>query len=147
MPTAERMSVVLMKARNLNPPFSDWNIESRPISKSQKPRIYAGLAHNRRLMSQERRTRHFARSAEVSSPRLVLRAKCHVKRLFVQARFALKGLQATQPRQQRARLPAAVSEISPRSSPSGRYKTGPERAAGSQAYDGNGNKNLKKTVS
>ena len=33
MPTAERMSVVLMKARGLNPPFSDWNTESRPISK------------------------------------------------------------------------------------------------------------------
>ncbi|XP_029194456.2 synaptotagmin-6-like [Acropora millepora] len=32
MPTAERMSVVLMKARNLNPPLSDWDTESRPIN-------------------------------------------------------------------------------------------------------------------
>ncbi|XP_068744560.1 synaptotagmin-1-like isoform X2 [Montipora capricornis] len=32
MPTAERMSVVIMKARNLNPPFSDWSTEPRPIN-------------------------------------------------------------------------------------------------------------------
>ena len=51
MPTAERMSVVLMKARNLNPPFSDWNTESRPISKSQKARICSSSLHKRRFMS------------------------------------------------------------------------------------------------
>ena len=82
MPTAERMSVVLMKARNLNPPFSDWNTESRPISKSQKPRICAGL-HNRYFMSQARRTRHFARKGNVSSPRLAPRAKCHVRHAWL----------------------------------------------------------------
>lgn len=32
MPTAERMSIVLMKARNLSPPLSDWNTESKPIN-------------------------------------------------------------------------------------------------------------------
>ena len=75
MPTAERMSVVLMKARNLNPPFSDWNTESRPISKSLKPRICASL-HNRRFMSERGILRE---KRNVSSPHLAFRAKCHVR--------------------------------------------------------------------
>ena len=120
MPTAERMSVVLMKARNLNPPFSDWNTESRPISKSQKPRICAGL-HNRYFMSQARRTRHFARkgkrvlpSSRASgkmprSPRLAHKAP------DMQARFSLKGLQVTQPRRQwDVELSTAISSINSR---------------------------------
>ncbi|EDO31747.1 predicted protein [Nematostella vectensis] len=32
MPTAERLSVVIMKARNLNPPFSEWSSQPRDIS-------------------------------------------------------------------------------------------------------------------
>ena len=153
------MSVVLMKARNLNPPFSDWNTESRPISKSQKPRICAGL-HNRYFMSQARRTRHFALkgkrvlpSSRASgkmprSPRMAHKAP------DMQARFSLKGLQLTQPRRKwDVELSTAISSINsrcfgnePSLLPSGRYKTGPERAAGNRAYDGNGNENIRETI-
>lgn len=44
MPTAERMSIVLMKARNLSPPLSDWNTESKPISKYPVVDLYSPLS-------------------------------------------------------------------------------------------------------